>query len=163
MWPTRQHGFMAAWDSLTRSTIGESGNPRSPRGGDVGAPGQRRRPSGKLSAVDQRVPPLGLRLDFVLIGRLREVLDGQATTETELRSLSERADAWARIVENQIQGSERRLRAFAADPAPPLAEVRAELRRIDMLRPQLAELRPLLAELEKRARQLRTGWLTHSG
>jgi hypothetical protein len=77
--------------------------------------------------------------------------------------LSERADAWARIVENQIQGSERRLREFGADPAPPLAQVRAELRRIDTLRPQLVELRPLLVELEKRARQLRTGWLTQEG
>jgi hypothetical protein len=121
------------------------------------------RASVKLSAVGQRILPLGVRLDFVLIGRLREVLHGQATTEGELRSLTERSDAWLRILENQIEGSERRLREFAADPAPPLAQIRAELRRLDTLRPQLVELRPLLQELDDRARQLRTTWLRHQG
>jgi hypothetical protein len=72
----------------------------------------------------------------------------------------ERADSLARIVDSQIETSECRLAAFAVDSAPPLARVRVELQRIELLRPQLVELRALLVKLEKRARQLRSGWLS---
>jgi hypothetical protein len=94
-----------------------------------------------------------------LAARLRRVLDDEPSTEAELRTLSEQADAWARALQAQIEGSERRLRELHSDPASPLADIAAELRRIETVRPELVELRSLLAELETRARELRTEWL----
>jgi hypothetical protein len=41
-----------------------------------------------------------------------------------------------------------------------LAAIAGELRRVDALRPQLAEVRGLLADLDVRARELRTEWLS---
>jgi hypothetical protein len=49
-------------------------------------------------------------LDFALIKRLREVLESRPATESELRTLSEQADAWERALTGQIEASERRLR-----------------------------------------------------
>jgi chromosome segregation ATPase len=98
-------------------------------------------------------------LDFALINRLQEVLDRRPATETELRSLKEQAEAWERAVNGQLQSSERRIRRLNANPASSLAQIASELRRVDKLRPQLTEVRSLLAELEQRARQLRTEWL----
>ena len=98
-------------------------------------------------------------LDFALIRRLREVLDNQPATESELRSLSEQAEAWARTVNGQIESSERRIRRLNQNPASSLAQIALELRRVDELRPQLNEVRTLIAELEQRARQVRTEWL----
>ena len=98
-------------------------------------------------------------LDFALIQRLREVLDRRPATESELRALTEQADAWARTVNGQIQASERRIRRLTANPASSLAQIASELRRVDRLRPQLNEVRTLLADLEKRAREVRTEWL----
>jgi hypothetical protein len=92
--------------------------------------------------------------------RLRRVLDeDEAATEGELRTLAEQADGWARALKAQIQGSERRLRELHADPASPLADIAAELRRVETLRPELEELRALAIELEIRTRELRTRWL----
>ena len=101
--------------------------------------------------------------EFSLLGRLREVIDGQPATESELRTLWEQAEAWERALRAQIEGSERRLRMLAANPDTPLAEEIGELRRIELLQPQLAEIRPLLERLEKRARELRAEWVSHSG
>jgi len=98
-------------------------------------------------------------LDFALIRRLREVLDDRPATESELRALKEQAEAWARTVGSQIDSSERRIRRLEQNPASSLAQIAAELRRVDQLRPQLDEVRDLLAELEERARQVRTAWL----
>jgi chromosome segregation ATPase len=98
-------------------------------------------------------------LDFVLIKRLREVLGSQRATESELRSLTEQAEAWARTVSGQIQSSERRIRRLSSNPASSLSQIAAELRRVEGLRPQLNEVRTLLADLENRARELRTEWL----
>ena len=98
-------------------------------------------------------------LDFALTARLREVLADQPATEGELRTLSEQADAWVRTLQAQIQASERRLRELTADPATALTEIAAELRRVETLSPELVEMRSLLSELEKRARELRTMWL----
>jgi DNA-binding ferritin-like protein len=98
-------------------------------------------------------------LDFALIRRLREVLDDRPATESELRALKEQAEAWARTVGSQIDSSERRIRRLEQNPASSLAQIAAELRRVDHLRPQLDEVRDLLAELEERARQVRTAWL----
>jgi len=102
------------------------------------------------------------RLDFALIQQLRDVLGDQPVTEAELRTLSERADGWARTLEGQIHASERRLRDFAADPASSLAEIAAELRRVEALGPELAEVRSLLDGLEQRAHRLRSAWLAGS-
>jgi hypothetical protein len=104
-------------------------------------------------------PPLPEPLDFALIRRLREVRDRRPATESELRTLTEQADAWARAVSAQIQASERRIRRLTANPASSLAQIAGELRRVERLRPQLNEVRSLLADLEDRARQLRTEWL----
>jgi hypothetical protein len=98
-------------------------------------------------------------LDFALIKRLREVLADRPATEAELRSLSEQADAWARTVNGQIESSERRIRRLNQNPASSLAQIASELRRVERLRPQLHEVRRLKADLEERARQVRTEWL----
>jgi len=98
-------------------------------------------------------------LDFALIKRLREVLDSRPATETELRTLTEQAEAWALTVSGQLESSERRIRRLNQNPASSLAQIAAELRRVEQLRPQLNEVRTLLAELEQRARQVRTEWL----
>jgi hypothetical protein len=98
-------------------------------------------------------------LDFALIKRLREVLDDRPATESELRTLSEQADAWARTVNGQIESSERRIRRLNQNPASSLAQIASELRRVEHLRPQLDEVRRLRADLEARARQVRTEWL----
>ena len=98
-------------------------------------------------------------LDFALIGRLRDVANSRPATEAELRTLAEQADAWARTLSGQIDGSERRLRRLTTNPASSLAQIAAELRRVEKLRPQLEEVRLLLVDLEDRARELRTQWL----
>src|SRR6188472_4019867 len=99
------------------------------------------------------------QLDFALIKRLREVLDDRPATESELRTLREQAEAWARAVSSQIESSERRIRRLNQNPASSLAQIASELRRVEQLRPQLHEVRQLLAKLEQRARQVRTEWL----
>ena len=95
-------------------------------------------------------------LDFALITRLREVLDDRPATESELRSLSEQAEAWARTVGGQIESSERRIQRLNQNPASSLSQLASELRRVEQLRPQLNEVRSLLSELDQRARQVRT-------
>jgi hypothetical protein len=97
-------------------------------------------------------------LDFALLTRLREVMESRAT-ETELRTLKEQAEAWARTVNAQLEASERRLRRLTANPSSSLTQIAGELRRVEVLRPQLNEVRSLLAGLENRARELRTEWL----
>ena len=100
-------------------------------------------------------------LDFALLTRLREVLGERPATETELRTLGEQVDAWARTLQAQTESSERRLEALVADPHAPLTEIADELRRVAKLRPALTEVTGLLAELEARTRTLRTAWLAH--
>lgn len=98
-------------------------------------------------------------LDFALIKRLREVLGRRPATETELRTLKEEADAWERTLAGQLEGCERRLRRLTSNSASSLAQIAAELRRVEKLQPQLDEVRSLLSSLENRARELRTDWL----
>jgi hypothetical protein len=98
-------------------------------------------------------------LDSALIARLREVLASGNVTETDLRELTGQADGWARTLRGQIRASERKLRTLTAGHGGPLTEIADELRRVETLRPQLTEVRTLLAELETRARELRTAWL----
>ena len=99
--------------------------------------------------------------DTDLTARLREVLNNEPATEAELRTLGEHADAWARALEAQIQGSERRLDELAGAADTSLTDIAAELRRVEALRPALEDMRSLLSELETRARELRTAWLLH--
>jgi Tfp pilus assembly protein PilX len=91
--------------------------------------------------------------------RLREVLADRPATESRLRALSEQADAGIRAAEAQIRSSERRLRELSADPSSPLTEIAAELQRVELLRPEVMELKVLRSELDNRARELRTQWL----
>ena len=98
-------------------------------------------------------------ISTALTARLREVLAERPATESELRSLAEEADAVARTLRAQIGSSERRVRELSADPAGPLAPIATELRRIESLRPELVEVTALIAELERRARAVRTEWL----
>jgi len=103
--------------------------------------------------------PLPNALNFDLTARLREVLADRPPTESQLRTLGEEAEAWARALEAQIRASERRIRELASDPESTLTEIAAELRRVETLRPELIEITALRDELDHRARELRTQWL----
>ncbi len=103
--------------------------------------------------------PLADTLDSALTARLRAVLASESATETDLRELMAQGDGWARTLRGQILASERRLRRLNADLASPIAAIAEELRRLESLRPQLREVRALLAELDARGRELRTAWL----
>lgn len=94
-----------------------------------------------------------------LTARIRELLADRPATESELRSLSEEAEAWMRALQAQIRSSEERVSELSADPSAALAPIAVELRRIESLRPELVEAISLHEELENRARALRTGWL----
>jgi hypothetical protein len=100
-------------------------------------------------------------LDSALKERLRAVLDRQPqpVSEAELRKLFEEGRACTLILSGQLEGGERRLDELAADPASSLAEVATAVRTVNELRPDLDELRALLAELEGRAREFRAAWL----
>jgi hypothetical protein len=97
--------------------------------------------------------------DLALLERLRDVLANRPVTETELRGLVEQADGLVRTLGAHMAGSERRLTDLSADPESSLTEIAAELHRVEGLRPRLEEARSLLADLETRARELRTSWL----
>ena len=93
-------------------------------------------------------------LDFALIKRLR-ITDHRPATETELRTLKRAGGGvWELTVSGQMEASERRLRRLNASPASSLAQIASELRRVEKLRPQLDEVRSLLADLEARTREL---------
>jgi chromosome segregation ATPase len=101
------------------------------------------------------------QLDLALVVRLREVVAGQAATEAELRALDDEAGGWIRATEAQLHAAELRLTELNADPASPLAEIAAEVRRAEALSAELQEARRLTEGLERRTRELRTAWLTH--
>lgn len=99
-------------------------------------------------------------LDFALLTRLRDVIGDTPATEADLRGLLEEGDAWVRTLQAQIDAAERRLDELTANEDGRLVEIASELRRVEELRPQLHEMRELLAALDARARQLRTEWLS---
>ena len=101
------------------------------------------------------------KLDLALVTRLREVVGGAPAIESELRTLADQADGWARATEGQLRAAERRLAKLNADPTSELGEMATELRRVDDLYAELEEARSLLAGLERRTRELRTAWLKH--
>jgi hypothetical protein len=102
---------------------------------------------------------LAEQLSSALIERLRQTVAGGSLTEAELRELSAQADGMARTLRAEIRAGERRLRRLTADDASGLAEIAAELRRFESLRPQLGEVEDLVAELDQLARQMHTAWL----
>jgi hypothetical protein len=99
-------------------------------------------------------------LDTVLKQRLRAVIDGAPVTEAELRKLFEEGAACALIIDGQLEDGERRLAELAADPQSSLTEAAAAMRLVNELRPDLVELDELLHELDARAREFRTSWLS---
>jgi hypothetical protein len=100
------------------------------------------------------------KLELALVRRLREVVDGQAASETELRLLADQAGGWLRATEAQLLAAEERLAGLNADPASPLVEIAAEVRRVEALSRERGQARRLTEGLERRARELRTAWLT---
>ncbi len=97
--------------------------------------------------------------DLALLDRLRDVVANRPVTETELRGLIEQADGLVRTLGAHMAGSERRLNELTEDADSSLKEIATELHRVEGLRPRLEEARSLLADLEARARELRTSWL----
>lgn len=97
--------------------------------------------------------------DLALLERLRKVVANQPVTETELRGLIDQADGLVRTLGAHIAGSETRIAELNEDSESSLAEIAAELHRVEELRPRLDEARSLSADLEMRARELRTTWL----
>jgi hypothetical protein len=98
-------------------------------------------------------------LDFAVKARLRAVLDRRSATESELRKLTEEGRACVLILDARLVRSERHLAELSSDPTSSLAEIAAEVRAADELRPDLDELQALLAELEELAREFRASWL----
>ncbi|MFL5943503.1 MAG: hypothetical protein ACJ75L_09595 [Gaiellaceae bacterium] len=101
------------------------------------------------------------QLDLALAERLRQVVGGQEVSESEMRTLAELAGGWARATDAQLGAAEDRLAELNADPASPLAEIAAELRRVETLSRERDEVRRLSDGLERRTRELRTAWLKH--
>ena len=101
------------------------------------------------------------KLDLALTKRLREVVRGEPTTESELRALADQASGWERAVAAQLLAAEARLAQLNADPGSPLADMAAEIRRVESLKSELDEARMLLEGLERRTRELRTAWLKY--
>ena len=101
------------------------------------------------------------KLDLALVTRLRQVVAGEAATEAELRALDDDAGGWLRATGAQLHAAEERLGTLNADPAAPLAEIAAEVRRVEALSRERAEARRLIEGLEQRTRELRTAWLKH--
>jgi hypothetical protein len=98
------------------------------------------------------------KLDLALVRRLRQVVAGEVATESELRTLADEAAGWVRATEAQLHASERRLTGLNADPASPLVEIAAEVRRVEALSRELADAL-LSSGLERRTGELRTAWL----
>jgi chromosome segregation ATPase len=98
-------------------------------------------------------------LDVAVKARLRAALDRRSATESELRKLTEEGRACVLILEARLDRSERRLAELSTDVTSSLAEIAAEVRSTEELRPDLAELHALLAELEELTREFRASWL----
>jgi hypothetical protein len=99
-------------------------------------------------------------LDAALKARLRAVLDNRPVTETELRNLMEEGSSCALILEGRLRGIEQRLTDLSVNPTSSLADIAAEIRAANEVRPDLDELHALLAELSSLARVFRESWLS---
>jgi hypothetical protein len=105
------------------------------------------------------VKPPPETLDQTLMTRLRAVVTGATSTEGELRTLAERGEALARTLRAAIDATETRLGDLASSPDAAVAEMAAELRRVERLRWELEDLRADLRALDRRARSLRGAWM----
>jgi len=99
------------------------------------------------------------RLERALERRLHEVAGTAAVTERELRELTEKGEAWARTLTGLAAASERRLAALGRDPESSLSALAAELERVERVRGERQRIVELLAQVDERARVLRTAWL----
>jgi len=106
---------------------------------------------------------VGETLDSALKARLRAVLEDGRVTEAELRKLFEEGRACALILSGQLEREEERLAQLAAEPDSEFAEMADALRRVGEVRPDLADLHSLLADLEARAREFRASWVSIGG
>jgi len=89
---------------------------------------------------------VGIAPDRALVERLREVLESERVTETELRELIDQAGGLVRTLGAYVTGSERRLNELTTDANATLTEMASELHRIEKLRPQLEEARSLATD-----------------
>ena len=101
------------------------------------------------------------KLDLDLVTRLRQVVAGEVATEAELRALDDEAGGWLRATDAALRAAEDRLTRLNADPAAPLTEIAAEVRRVEALARERNEASGLIDGLERRTRELRTAWLKH--
>jgi len=101
---------------------------------------------------------VGGYLDEELRARLRDVLArGRVPIEPELRRLTEEGAACERVLRGELRRREERLAGL--DPGMSLTEIAEELQRVRGLRDRADDLRGMLDELDRRARELRAGWL----
>jgi hypothetical protein len=109
------------------------------------------------------MPSAWLELDVELRARLRDVLEEprRPVTEAELRKLSEEGRACRLILGAELERLEGRLGKLDADPDSSLGEIANAFRRVHDFREHVEELDGLLAALEARAREVRTGWQRH--
>jgi chromosome segregation ATPase len=99
------------------------------------------------------------QLDSTLTARLREIVVSDRVTEAELRDAAEQGEGWARTLEAQVASAEQRLAQLSGEDNASVAELAAALRDVESLRPELGEVRDLLAALDIRAHRLRAEWL----
>jgi hypothetical protein len=97
-------------------------------------------------------------LDSAFKTRARSVLEGEGVTEAALRHLLEEGDACARLLVAELERTETELARRAADPTTSIAELATTVRRVNQLRPSLADLHDLLEALDERAREVRASW-----
>ena len=99
-------------------------------------------------------------LDAALKVRLRAVLDDRPVTETELRNLIEEGSSCDLILAGSLRSIEKRLADLSADPTSSLADIATEIRAANEVRPDLDELRALMADVSTLARTFRASWLS---
>jgi hypothetical protein len=90
---------------------------------------------------------------------VRAVVQGEATTETELRALVQWAETWIRLLESQLEATERRLDQATERLDVHLADAVTELRQTSAQRPRIDQLRILRSRLAERADVARQRWL----
>jgi chromosome segregation ATPase len=101
-------------------------------------------------------------LDAGLKQRIAAVSSRPVVTEVELRKLTEEGRVCALILGARLEQAERLLSELSSDAASSLAEIAAALRDVNDLWSRLGELEETLDALDRRARELRTAWLSAS-
>ena len=106
------------------------------------------------------MPDAWLELDTDLRRRVRDVLADprRPVTEPELRKLTDEGRACALILHGELRTLEGRLGRLDGDPSTSLGDIAGAFRRVHEFRAHVDELDSLLAELDDRAREVRTAW-----